>query len=97
MPAQQMGPPVALTAEAVGIPGLRLLHEFITEQEEQQLLAALDQQPWRSLAKRRVQHYGYEFAYTVGGHRAVWMMPPSAADGRRWGGWATAAGRIQRS
>lgn len=29
----------------------------------QQLLAAVDTQPWIGLAKRRVQHYGYEFCY----------------------------------
>ncbi|KAH7658968.1 tRNA (carboxymethyluridine(34)-5-O)-methyltransferase protein [Dioscorea alata] len=27
------------------------------------LLAAVDASPWKSLAKRRVQHYGYEFLY----------------------------------
>lgn len=29
----------------------------------QKLLAAVDTQPWIGLAKRRVQHYGYEFCY----------------------------------
>lgn len=43
------------------------MHDFITEQEEQQLLSAIDQQPWLQLSKRRVQHYGYRFEYTTRG------------------------------
>lgn len=31
----------------------------------QELLQAVDCRPWNSLAKRRVQHYGYEFRYDV--------------------------------
>jgi len=31
----------------------------------QELLAAVDSRRWKSLAKRRVQHYGYEFLYEV--------------------------------
>lgn len=31
----------------------------------QELLAAVDDRPWNRLAKRRVQHYGYEFCYDV--------------------------------
>jgi hypothetical protein len=31
----------------------------------QELLAAVDNRPWKSLAKRRVQHYGFEFLYEV--------------------------------
>jgi hypothetical protein len=58
---------VACTTEDANIPGLYLLHDFITEQEEQQLLAAIDQQPWLQLSKRRVQHYGYRFEYTTRG------------------------------
>lgn len=31
----------------------------------QELLAEVDDRPWKILAKRRVQHYGYEFLYEV--------------------------------
>ena len=31
----------------------------------QALLASIDERPWKTLAKRRVQHYGYEFCYEV--------------------------------
>ncbi|KAK9667681.1 hypothetical protein RND81_13G004500 [Saponaria officinalis] len=54
---------VSLTAEELNISGLYLFHDFITPNEEQELLAAVDSRPWINLAKRRVQHYGYEFCY----------------------------------
>lgn len=56
---------MARTAEELGVPGLCLVHEFVTEAQEAELLAAVDQQPWVDLAKRRVQHYGWEFDYVV--------------------------------
>ena len=56
--------PVAAAAEETGITGLQLLLEFITQEEEQQLLYHIDSAPWTSLAKRRVQHYGYTFEYS---------------------------------
>ncbi|XP_040987349.1 alkylated DNA repair protein ALKBH8 homolog isoform X9 [Juglans microcarpa x Juglans regia] len=39
--------------------------DFVTIKEEEELLAAIDARPWKSLSKRRVQHYGYEFCYEV--------------------------------
>ncbi|KAL6652089.1 hypothetical protein ACP70R_011014 [Stipagrostis hirtigluma subsp. patula] len=62
--ARAGGPvPVALTAAELGVPGIYMVPEFVTAAEEQELLAAVDSRPWKSLAKRRVQHYGYEFLY----------------------------------
>ncbi|XP_057448873.1 alkylated DNA repair protein ALKBH8 homolog isoform X2 [Lotus japonicus] len=55
--------PVSITASDLNIPGVYLVHDFITAQEEEELLQAVDCRPWNSLAKRRVQHYGYEFRY----------------------------------
>lgn len=55
--------PVALEASELQIPGLYLVHDFVTAKEEEELLAAVDGRPWKGLAKRRVQHYGYEFKY----------------------------------
>jgi len=57
--------PVALAASELGIPGIYMVEEFVTAAEEQELLAAVDSRRWKSLAKRRVQHYGYEFLYEV--------------------------------
>lgn len=55
--------PVSLSSSDLNIPGLFLLPDFVNAEEEKQLLAAVDTQPWIGLAKRRVQHYGYEFCY----------------------------------
>lgn len=55
--------PVSLQASEVNIPGLYLWHDFISSREEEDMLTAVDHNPWRTLAKRRVQHYGYEFLY----------------------------------
>ncbi|CAH1451786.1 unnamed protein product [Lactuca virosa] len=56
---------VCLEASELNIPGIYLIHDFVSAQEEEQLLAAVDARPWHSLAKRRVQHYGYEFCYDI--------------------------------
>uniref|UniRef100_A0A3N7ENI7 RRM domain-containing protein n=1 Tax=Populus trichocarpa TaxID=3694 RepID=A0A3N7ENI7_POPTR len=57
--------PVSLLDSEVNIPGLYLVHDFLSPQEEKELLAAVDERPWIGLSKRRVQHYGYEFCYGV--------------------------------
>jgi hypothetical protein len=46
------------TSAAVGIPGLLLVPDFVSEAEEAALLAAIDAAPWLPLARRRAQHYG---------------------------------------
>ncbi|KAA8521052.1 hypothetical protein F0562_011795 [Nyssa sinensis] len=71
--------PVSLEASELNIPGVYLLHDFVTAKEEEELLAAVDGRPWRSLAKRRVQHYGYEFCYetrNVNTKRHLGELPP---------------------
>jgi alkylated DNA repair protein alkB family protein 8 len=45
------------------IPGLIIIENFVTEAQEQDLLATIDKQPWTSIKNRRIQHYGYEFQY----------------------------------
>ena len=45
------------------IQGLTLLQNFITTEEEANLLAAIDQETWLTDLKRRVQHYGYKYDY----------------------------------
>lgn len=71
--------PVSLVASDLNIPGLYLLHDFISPTEEEELLAAVDDKPWNSLAKRRVQHYGYEFCYetrNVNTRQRLGELPP---------------------
>lgn len=55
--------PVSLTDSELDIPGVHLLHDFVSKNEEEELLTEVDSRPWHHLAKRRVQHYGYAFCY----------------------------------
>ena len=48
-----------------GIPGLALLKDFVTEEEEKALMDLVDGTPWERLARRRVQHYGRKFSYVT--------------------------------
>lgn len=48
---------------APDIPGLVYVPNFISADEEQTLIDAIDQQPWLNDLKRRVQHYGYKYDY----------------------------------
>uniref|UniRef100_A0A7N0V8Y8 Uncharacterized protein n=1 Tax=Kalanchoe fedtschenkoi TaxID=63787 RepID=A0A7N0V8Y8_KALFE len=57
--------PVSLEASEMNIPGLYLWHDFVSCEEEEKLLREVDDRPWKNLAKRRVQHYGYEFCYNT--------------------------------
>lgn len=45
------------------IEGLHVFYEFISENEEKELLKKLDSQPWLQDLTRRVQHYGYKYDY----------------------------------
>jgi alkylated DNA repair protein alkB family protein 8 len=49
----------------VDIPGLYVIDNFITEEEEKELVDEIEKQTWNKLSNRRVQHYGYEFLYGV--------------------------------
>lgn len=45
------------------ISGLHYIPDFITVDEERALVKEIDQQPWLTDLKRRVQHYGYKYDY----------------------------------
>ncbi len=45
------------------INGLTYWPVFLTPQEQETLLAAVDARPWQNDLKRRVQHYGYRYDY----------------------------------
>jgi len=48
----------------LGVPGLTLIEDFVTEEEEREMLKCVDSdERWQRLAKRRVLHYGYAFDY----------------------------------
>jgi len=54
------------------IPGLAYVSQYITPQEEVELIGTIDAQPWITEMKRRVQHYGYRYDY-----KARSVMPES--------------------
>ena len=45
------------------IPGLTIIEDFISEEEEKNLLKYINKQAWLNSLSRRVQHYGYEYDY----------------------------------
>jgi alkylated DNA repair dioxygenase AlkB len=47
----------------LGIPGLRYQANYLSAQEQENLLRLVDAQIWLSELKRRVQHYGYKYDY----------------------------------
>jgi alkylated DNA repair dioxygenase AlkB len=48
------------------IPGLEVVHEYVSEREEAFLLEKINSQEWSTILSRRVQHYGYEYNYRGG-------------------------------
>lgn len=65
------------------IPGLSYITDYISTDQEQALLSALDQHEWLSDLKRRVQHYGYKYDYkarAVDAKAYLGPMPEWAAD-----------------
>lgn len=47
------------------IEGLTYIPDFITPAEETALFDTIDQHPWLTDLKRRVQHYGWKYDYTA--------------------------------
>jgi len=55
--------PTAIPATTGAIPGLHIMNDFVTVEEEAQIIKALDSGTWTKLLNRRVQHFGFEFKY----------------------------------
>ncbi|WP_313419310.1 alpha-ketoglutarate-dependent dioxygenase AlkB [Sphingobacterium multivorum] len=51
------------TDDAIVIPGLTYIGDFITKEEELFLLHMIDENEWLPDLKRRVQHYGWKYDY----------------------------------
>ncbi|MBI4446899.1 MAG: alpha-ketoglutarate-dependent dioxygenase AlkB [Acidobacteria bacterium] len=77
------------------IPGLGYVSDYLTTEEEQELLSVIDVQPWLSDLKRRVQHYGYRYDYkrrSVDRSMYLGPLPEWAAElaaGLVGDGWVT--------
>ena len=61
MKKQQITRLVDAQTTTEGVPGLGLLTDFVSEEEEKEIIKALDSRKWSKLANRQVQHYGFEF------------------------------------
>lgn len=48
---------------STGIPGLLCVPEYLSPEEEQRLTSQIDNSPWLTDLKRRVQHYGWRYDY----------------------------------
>ena len=65
------------------IEGVSYIEDFISRDEEQALISAIDRQSWLADLKRRVQHYGYKYDYkerkvtddSYIGDLPDWIMP----------------------
>ncbi len=47
----------------IELAGLQYFSNFISEDEEKNLIKTIDNQPWLNDLKRRVQHYGWKYDY----------------------------------
>ena len=56
-------PPTGSTVQEEAVPGLVYRPEFITSEEERELVAWLDEHEWSRPLKRRVQQYGWRYDY----------------------------------
>lgn len=69
--------------EEISISGLHYCSDYIDKTEQQKLLDIIDQQPWLTDLKRRVQHYGHKYDYKARvvtpelylGQVPDWLMP----------------------
>lgn len=53
-----------MLADVEMVPGLRYYPDYLSHEEQADVLAIIDGQPWLPGLKRRVQHYGYRYDYT---------------------------------
>ncbi|KAK9928326.1 hypothetical protein M0R45_025469 [Rubus argutus] len=58
--------PVSLLDSELNIPGLYLFHDFVTANEEEELLAAVDERPWKILQKEGSSIMAMNFAMRQG-------------------------------
>ena len=49
----------------VDVPGFFVVENVVSEEEEAALIRFVDDRPWETLKKRRVQHYGHAFLYDI--------------------------------
>ena len=62
-PVPQAHPIHDVRIEQPGVPGLTYMRNFLSEREEEAIVAEIDRCDWHSDLKRRVQHYGWRYDY----------------------------------
>ena len=58
-----VAPDCSVRSEPTEVPGLTYVRDFISPQEEDEIVTAIDQADWISDLQRRVQHYGWRYDY----------------------------------
>ncbi len=74
---------LSLFENTTNIQGLSYIPDFIDAETEIRLIHRIDEQPWITDLKRRVQHYGYRYDYKARnitadlklGDIPIWLMP----------------------
>lgn len=54
---------------SIQIPRLTIIEDFLSEEEEKELIEFISKQKWIYIGSHRVQHYGYEYNYQPGDAR----------------------------
>jgi alkylated DNA repair dioxygenase AlkB len=52
-----------MSTSIAALPGLDYVPAYLAPEEQKRFLTIIDQQPWISDLRRRVQHYGYRYDY----------------------------------
>ena len=63
LPAPPLAPVRTVLSEPTGVPGLKYVPDFISEPEEEDIVAEIDAVDWSTELQRRVQHYGWRYDY----------------------------------
>ena len=63
LPNPPTAPAPGSRVEETEVPGLRYVQDFLTEDEETNLVREIDGSDWSSELKRRVQHHGWRYDY----------------------------------
>src|SRR5215203_4741102 len=61
-----------IAEDAPVIPGFSLEHDYITREEEQQLITHIDAEPWQTDYRRRIQQYGLGYS-AERGQTPTWL------------------------
>ena len=78
---QELWCPAVRDSADLGVPGATLVRDFVTPEEEREILAAVDADTrWQRLAKRRVLHYGFAFDYGTRDARSPCAPAPRLCD-----------------